>query len=294
MAIDVTAPRSRRAVLGALIGGLAATAANAVGRPAAALATDGQPVIQGQTNTGSLSTVVAVANTTALQGVTDAPTGNNYGVRGRSTSTTGSGVVGQVTASTGQNYGVRGFASSGEGAGVRGEGPFYGVQGDATDDGLPGVGVRGHTAGNGAGVIGYVGAGYEYQQKTGVHGQSNDSGTFGVVGRSLHGTAVEGRTDDGIAVRAYTSTPAGTALKVDGTTRFSRSGKKNVLAGQSTALVTGIPLTSSSLVFATIQGTGAAGLYVRGVSVSITNSRFTIRLSQNVASNTPVAWFVVN
>src|SRR5262245_43819332 len=72
MAIDAAVPRSRRAILTAAIGGLAATAAHAVGRPATALATDNQPILQGQTNTGTLSTVVAVANTTALQGVTDA------------------------------------------------------------------------------------------------------------------------------------------------------------------------------------------------------------------------------
>src|SRR5262245_22679173 len=129
MAIDASVPRSRRAILAAGIGGLAASAAHALGRPPSVLATDGQPIIQGQTNTGTLGTVVAVANTTALQGVTDAPTGNSYGVRGRSTSTSGAGVVGQVTATSGLNYGVRGYASSSLGAGVRGEGPFHGVEG---------------------------------------------------------------------------------------------------------------------------------------------------------------------
>ena len=294
MALDASVPRSRRAILAAAVAGLAASTAHALGRPAAVLATDGQPIIQGQTNTGTLSTVVAVANTTALQGVTDAPTGNNYGVRGRTTSTGGSGVVGQSVATSGFSYGVRGFTGSDFGAGVRGEGPFRGAEGVATDVGSPGVGIVGESKGNGVGVVGFVGPGYEYFPKEGVHGESNDAGAYGAVGRSLHGTAVQGRSDDGIAVHANAGLAAGTALKVDGRAVFSRSGRANVLAGQSTKVVNGVPLTSSSLVLATIQGSGAAGVYVKSVSISVANSWFTIRLSKAVAANTPVAWFVVN
>src|SRR5262245_43834071 len=237
MAIDALVPRSRRAILAAGIGGLAASAAHALGRPAGALATDGQPILQGQTNTGTLSTVVAVANTTALQGVTDAPTGNNYGVRGRTTSTGGAGVVGQSVATSGLTYGVRGYGASDFGAGVRGDAPLKGVEGIGTGGSVSGVGVVGQSTSNGAGVIGFVGSGFQYQPKEGVHGESNDAGAYGTVGRSLHGTAVEGRTDDGTAVHASASLPVGTALKVDGTARFSRSGKATVQAGQTSIIV---------------------------------------------------------
>ena len=75
MAIDVGIPRSRRAVLAAALGGLAASAAHAVSRPAAALATDGQPVVQGADNSGSASTLVRSNTTTALQGLADAASG---------------------------------------------------------------------------------------------------------------------------------------------------------------------------------------------------------------------------
>ena len=292
MAIDASVPQSRRTILAAAIGGLAATAANAIGRPAAALATDGQPIIQGQGNTGTTTTVVAVANTTALQGITDAQTGGHYGVRGRSSSTGGAGVVGQTTAASGLNYGVRGFVASDTGAGVRGEGPFHGVEGVATDDSV-GVGVMGNSVG-GVGVVGYIGPAYEYFAKTGVHGDSGPTGSFGVSGRSLHGTAIEGRTDDGVAVHGYAALTAGTALKVTGKAVFSRSGRATVPSGQSQVTVMGIPLTASSLVLATIQGVGAPGLYVRSVSVSVSNSRFTIRLSQNVTASTLVGWFIAN
>jgi hypothetical protein len=290
MTTDVSAPRSRRTILAAAIGGVAALGAHALGRPATALATDGQPIIQGQTNTGTLGTVVAVANATALQGVTDAPTGNNYGVRGRSKSTTGAGVVGQDTAVIGTNYGVRGLVSSTTAIGVRGEGPFHGVEGIATADDV-GIGVKGQSL-RGAAVLGTIGGSFEYFGKTGIHGDS-DSG-YGVTGRSLHGTAVQGRTDDGVAVHASAGLDAAIALKVDGQARFSRSGKATVLAGHTTVVVSPVHVTSSSFVVATIQGAGASGIYVRNVSVSVANSRFTIRLSKAPSVNTIVGWFLLN
>jgi hypothetical protein len=81
---------------------------------------------------------------------------------------------------------------------------------------------------------------------------------------------------------------------VTGRTTFSRSGKATVLNGQNQVIVTNVPLTSASLVLATIQGAGESGLYVRNVTVSVANSQFTIRLSKAVSANRPVAWFVVN
>jgi hypothetical protein len=234
MAIDVTAPRSRRALLAAAIGGLAASAANAIGRPTAALATDGQPIIQGQTNSGTISTVVAVANTTALQGVTDAATGTAYGVRGRSNSTGGAGVVGQVVAATGINYGVRGLASSSFGVGVGGASPYSGVEGISTvgagkaygvygySVSVEGVGVRGDglsAASNSIGVYGYGATGVQgktpVDYKPGVLGISQawaggigvrasaeaaDPASRGVLATTLAGTAVHGWVGAGLPV----------------------------------------------------------------------------------------------
>jgi hypothetical protein len=143
MAIDVTAPRSWRALLVAAIGGLAASAPNALGRPTAALATDGQPVVQGADNSGSASTLVRSNTTTAFQGLADAASAPAYGVRGRSNSSAGAGVVGQVVAASGTNYGVRGIAASTSGGvGVRGEAPIRGVEGIATATTGGAVGVR--------------------------------------------------------------------------------------------------------------------------------------------------------
>jgi hypothetical protein len=55
-----------------------------------------------------------------------------------------------------------------------------------------------------------------------------------------------------------------------------------------------LPLTSASLVLATIQG-NITGLYVRGVTITAGSpGSFTIHLSNAVKSNTSVAWLAVN
>lgn len=381
MAIDVTVPQSRRALLAAVFGGVATAAATAVAKPAAVLAADGQPILQGVDNAGSASTVVRSNSTTALQGVTDVATGANYGVRGRSSSSSGIGTVGVAAAAGGGTIGVSGTAVSQGGVGVKGESPRHGLEGYATNTteitagvfghvvspqgiavlaqndanstsatGVKGqaagygvfglglgdaVGVRGAANGDGGSVgvqgdvgsitgIGVLGKNVHASQfarglvgvapggvgvqgwsgslvapasmaKTGVFGQCDiDFASVGTLGVSASGTGVRGLSTTGIGVEALAVNASATGLKVIGKAQFSRSGKATVLAGQSQVIVNGIPLTSASLVLATIQGTGAAGLYVRSVSVSVSNSRFTIRLSQNVAANTLVGWFIAN
>src|SRR5262245_19097138 len=92
MAIDVTNPQSRRALLAAGLGAIAATAAQALGRPNAALATNNQPVIQGITNAGTQQTTVKSTASTALHGWTTAS--DESGVLGEATAGTGEGTVG--------------------------------------------------------------------------------------------------------------------------------------------------------------------------------------------------------
>jgi hypothetical protein len=385
MAIDVGVPRSRRAVLAAAVGGLAASAAHALSRPTPVLATDGQPVVQGADNIGSASTLIRSNTTTAFQGLADAGSGTAYGVRGRSNSTGGAGVVGQVGALTGANYGVRGLAASTSGGiGVRGEAPNLGVQGISTattgitsgvfgqnasqngagvhgestatggfggigvegagpgigvygraslDSGVGvygsassptgvgvgaqgvssaglGIGVSGRATSNadtavgvsgqavgGVGVVGWVGntGGPPPVAKSGVYGRCDtDSSSHGMYGRSAAGYGVRGLSTTGIGVFGEASGPTGTALKVSGKAVFSRSGKATVPTGQSTVIVSSVTVTAASLVLATIQGVGESGLYVKSVSLSVANSRFTIRLSKAVAANTLVGWFIVN
>jgi hypothetical protein len=211
MAIDVGVPRSRRTVLAAALGGLAASAAQALGRPTAALATDGQPVVQGADNIGSASTLVRSGTTTAFQGLADATSGTAYGVRGRSNSTDGAGVVGQDVAVTGTNYGVRGIAASTGGVGVRGEAPSLGVEGISsnTADDPRSIGVLGKNASqNGAGVWGESSATNGYGVAgiglgAGVSGTSFAEGGVGVQG------SASALTGSGLGVVGYTSAPTG-------------------------------------------------------------------------------------
>jgi len=74
---------------------------------------------------------------------------------------------------------------------------------------------------------------------------------------------------------------------------FSRSGILTVAAGQSSATKTGVALTSSSLVLATMQQ-DRTGVYVRSAVPNAAASSFTIHLSKAVTVSTSVAWFLVN
>jgi len=97
MTIDATAPRTRRAVLAGALGGLAAVAANALGRPMPTLAADGQAMLVG--GEYSSSSVTSVTNAT----------GN--GIYGGSL---GTGIA--VTGQSNQGIGVHGFSTSSIGA----------------------------------------------------------------------------------------------------------------------------------------------------------------------------------
>jgi hypothetical protein len=363
---------------------LVATAASALGRPQDALATDGQPIIQGANNAGSASTVVRSNNNTALQGVADQTFGAVYGVRGRTSSPAGAGVFGTSFATVSSPLGVLGTAADASGIGVKGEGGAVGVEGSATSGDPDTAGVYGHVnAERGAGVVADndfqdsgavgliarsngIGLYAEAGAPTGAVGvlarvwtpdgvaikglvnsggpggigllgvpESTDSSTRGVVGVTLNGCGVEGwsgsltpqpapantgvsgqcdtnaqsagvagssasgiglrgQTNTGTAVSGIALDPAATGLRVIGKAVFSRSGKATVPAGQTSVAVTNVALTGSSMVLATIQGFGEANLYIKGVSMSIADSRFTIRLSKAPTGDTKVGWFIVN
>ena len=81
---------------------------------------------------------------------------------------------------------------------------------------------------------------------------------------------------------------------VPGKATFSRSGILTVAARASSAMKSVVPLSSASLVLATIQG-NVVGVYVLGVTlVTGASGSFTIHLNKAVSASTKVAWFVVN
>ncbi len=109
------------------------------------------------------------------------------------------------------------------------------------------------------------------------------------------GNGVEGQATlaAGAGVLAK-NTAGGDALRVAGKASFSRSGILTVAAGSTSAMKTGVPLSSASLVLATIQG-NVIGVYVQGVTLFIgTSGSFTIHLNKAVPASTKVAWFAVN
>jgi hypothetical protein len=82
-------------------------------------------------------------------------------------------------------------------------------------------------------------------------------------------------------------------IHLQGRTFFSRSGLLTIAAGKPSVRLTGIALTSRSLVLAVLQQ-DRPGVFVRAVVRDAANSWFTIKLNAAVGSDTLVAWFLVN
>jgi hypothetical protein len=164
-----TTASTRRALLAGSLGALAAYFAQALGRPLAARATDGDVIHVGDEL--SATSVTKITNTANTAAVIEAESTYGAGVRGISAVESG------VAGSSDTGVGVRGtssfgpgvFGSSSESPGVAGVG-VIGVRGNG-DTGVSGV------SGSGIGVSGYADAG------TGVHAQA--AGTaLRVVGKA--------------------------------------------------------------------------------------------------------------
>jgi hypothetical protein len=250
-------------MLGAAVAG-AGIATGLVAGAEPAEASNGNPVELGETNTETSTTVVTNANSGALEGSTSA-NGGHSGVRGTDTSTKGGfGVAGSST----NGAGVSGTTSGNNQAGVSGI--------DGSPDGA--FGVQGFSR------VGVAVFGKGTSGAYGVQGESTIS--IGVYGSSPTGTGVYASSPDGYALQV-----AGTA-QFTGTVLFSRSGEATVAAGDSSVVVTGVALSASSIVLATLQGY-VAGLGVLGVAKDATASKMTIHLSKATTAALKVGWFVI-
>ncbi len=227
MVIDTTNPRTRRALLGAGLGALAATVASAFGRPMVADAANG-PVLLNQPNNATGAT--SVSTTGGYDGFT-ATSDSGFGISGQSASSAGvygqsnpnSGVLGQSDSGTGvrgtsaSGDGVFGYSSTGTGVhghsdrstgfgiAVYGEayspggaaivGWNYGASGQAigaqgTSASPAGLASIGWATADGLGVVGFSGATFPVAtpRKTGVFGlASQDATSVGVRGTSNSG-----------------------------------------------------------------------------------------------------------
>ena len=133
----------------------------------------------------------------------------------------------------------------------------------------------------------------------GVFGNNDDYGTGVSVTAGMGGIGVSvtagmggiGVYGSGDVYGVFASSTDGTALHVDGVTTFSRSGIATVAKGSTSVTVKLTPFSSVSLVFATPQGTGEAGVYVQGISKS--NDKFIIELSEAPTAALKLGWFVI-
>ena len=198
MAIEVTTPRSRRAILTAALGAGAATIAAALGRPLAVKATDGQNVLVGGYFSSDRSTVIDAVASGATAIIGDSALG--AGLQGASNS--GSGVIGESHTGTGV------YAASVSGSAVIGDaGTGNGVHGFSRSTALPAI--IGQSLGGSTGVQGYSGAGAipAAPAGTGVHGSST-AGT-GVRGDSTSGNGLWGSSSSGYGAYASSSSQTG-------------------------------------------------------------------------------------
>lgn len=217
-------------------------------------------------------------------GVYGATRSNGAGVHG--VSAAGTAVYGQ---DTGGGTGVQG--NSPRGVGARGSGMWAGVVGEASDAAGFGVeGINRHGLQGGYGVLGFA--------RTGVWGD----GTIGVIGRGLtqYGIGVEGdalgatsANAGGIGVYATAPNPGSTALQVRGSAVFSSGGHVTVPAGSDRITVTRPTLGPASMVLATVQQ-DKPGVAVRAAVPDPAAGSFTVFPTQTSATETAVAWFVIN
>jgi hypothetical protein len=165
----------------------------------------------------------------------------------------------------GANIGV--VATSG-GIGVRGSGASYGLYG--------------------TGNYGAVGVGTSY----GVYGSTTSATGSGVYGLNsgTSGTAYGVRGTANNATGVLAESTAGTALRVSGKAIFSRSGIVSVPAGAKSVQVTMSGVTTTSMILATVQQSGA--FYVKSAVPS--SGSFTININKAPGSPVAVAYFVLN
>lgn len=283
-------PTTRRTLLGAALGAVVAAVATALGRPAPARALDGQPIVigvrqsaTGETALSNFATDATVLDVDSSAGVAIAGNGGKFGVIGGS----------------GPGTGVYGFADGG--AGVDGQSnKGSGVTGFSINGrGVAGSSFKDH------GLFGHTDA---IHGKAGVFGESNDPTAHGVVGINIAtetmgvlGTETSGvrgqvpNTAGLIGVHAFALEEA-TALSVEGTARFSRSGKASLPRGRSYVDVR-VPggLSASSLVLA-VPMINRAGVHVQSAVPNAATGKVRINLNRVASSSspTPIAWFVVN
>ncbi len=299
MAMDPVTPRTRRAVIGAALGGAAAVAATSLAGPLSARAATGDSALLGKANQADAPT--GFENTTAGEteiSVVATHAGAGAGVQG--SSVTGTGLRGISSDETptpdpsipSHKTGV--FGAAGDASGASANTDETGVYGYA-DLSAYSTGIWGDSS-VGSGVYGSGSTGVFGDGDWGVYG----TGSTGVIGDAgASGVGVYGYTGNnsipapsaGVGVYARAETTSQTALQVVGKVKFNRSARVSFTKTQTSKKITMTGVTSSSYVVATMQ-TNVSGLYVR--SVVCGSGYFTIYLSKAAGKTAYVGYMVIN
>lgn len=294
MSFDGGYLRTRRALLGGAIAGVAALVANGVGRPAAVeAATDDQAVHKGVVNLTGAITTVSNNTGSALKGVANTSSQNKAGVIGVSSSPHASGIFGQGV------FGVSGFGSGATGAGTIGSSSKpggSGAQGINQSTTGEGVGVKGESkSGGDIGVLGIATA-------------STGSNRRGVVGRGIEG---EVTNPDGLAVNGDVSGLGASAvggnfigggpnhsvaLKAEGPIKFpSSSGIATIASGQTNVNVTSVHCPAGSKILATLMELPGISNPARlWLAARLNDTSFELLLTAAPDNSVKVAWFIIN
>ena len=285
MSIDTVTPRTRRAILGAALGGVAAAVAGALGRPQAAEATDNQALLLG-VNSQTSTKVTGITSTSSI--ALAAETTSGTAIYGRAT--LGGAFYGESASVGGATTTSVNFADSGRAPGV-----------DGTSFAVGGIGVFGNAYGSGSGVVGRSTSNSHeaitIPAKTGVYGYAiQDGGSRGVFGQTTSGQGVRGEATTGVGVYAG-ATAGGTALSVNGRATFTRSGRASVAANKRSVDIT-VPggLAPTTLVVATLE------TYRSGVWVTVARKNYpangVVRIYLNkiasTTSSTVIGWIAIN
>jgi len=250
--------------------------------------------VLGQSATGDGVSGTTGGATTA--GIKGANTNDNgaaiHGVGANTLTSNSTGVVGEGDTGV-LGSGIFGAVGASNAAGI-------GVYGSVSNSAIPAVfgasGVIGQADAGGTGVVGFTGtAETQPTADVGIYGRSDTGGAAGrgLVGFCSQGIGLLGQTDTGTGLRAFSSTNTGLALRVSGKAAFDRSGKLTITAGHSNVVKTGIALSASSFILATLQ-TNVAGLFIQAVVPSVSGSRFTVYLNKAPSVSVSVAWMAVN
>jgi hypothetical protein len=190
---------------------------------------------------------------------------------------------------------VTGISTHGPAVGVAGYGSGTGVL--AASDGGTAIYATGATALEATGATGIVASSYSSHALSATTTSANDASAIYAEAHGF-GTAVEAHASaDGSALQAYGTSAFFGNTVFYGRTYFLASGTVRVRGSKSrparSATVTGIALTKTSKVIATIQGDGGS-VGVAGVTLNVAKKTFTVTLTAKVARYVTIGWFIID